>query len=68
MEKLSRFIDRLSAFLAAYKGLLPLIGVVLILINFIIGITSNGFMAHSNLFLHLGIILAILGIMLGWAL
>lgn len=68
MEKLSRFIDKLSALLAAYKGLLPITGILMIIGNFIIVVTSNGFLAQSNLLLHLGLIIAILGIMLGWAL
>lgn len=68
MEKLSRLIDKLSAFFAAYKGLLPIIGVMLVIANFIVAITSSGFLANSNLLLHLGVIIAILGFMLGWAL
>ena len=68
MEKLSALIDKLSAFLAARKGLLPILGILLVAVNFIITITSNGFLAQSNLFLHLGVILAVFGIMLAWAL
>jgi hypothetical protein len=68
MEKISKFIDQLSSFLAAYKGLLPIIGILLIIANFFVGIFSNGFLAQSALLLHLGIIISILGIMLSWAL
>jgi hypothetical protein len=68
MQKFSRFLDRISEFLAARKGLLPLIGLVLVVINFILQFFSIGWVAESNLFLHLGLILAIIGFLLAWAL
>ncbi len=68
MEKLSRWIDSLSAFLAARKGLLPIFGLMLIVVNLLLQFLSPGWLAESNLLLHLGIILAILGFMLAWAL
>ncbi|MEW6502611.1 MAG: hypothetical protein AB1457_01470 [Chloroflexota bacterium] len=68
LEKLSHFLDKVSSFLANRKGLLPLIGLVLILMNFILQFFLSGWLIESNLFLHLGLILAILGFMLAWAL
>ena len=68
MQKLSQLIDTLSAFLAANKGLLPIIGILLIIGNFVVVMVSGGFMAQSNLLLHIGLITAILGLMLGKAL
>jgi len=68
MQKFSRFLDRISDFLAARKGLLPLIGLLLVVINFILQFFSLGWIAESNLFLHLGLILAIIGFLLAWAL
>jgi hypothetical protein len=66
---MSKFLDRMSEFLAHRKGLLPIIGLVLILINLLIQFFFPGsFIALSNLFLHLGLIVAILGLMLAWAL
>ncbi len=66
---MSAFIDRLSEFLAHRKGLLPLIGVVLILINLLFQfLLPPGWLVSSNLFLHLGLIIAILGLMIAWAL
>jgi hypothetical protein len=66
---LNRFIDSASEYLAARKGLLPLIGILLVLINgilqFIPGVKD---LAHTNIFLHLGVIVAILGFMAAWAL
>lgn len=68
MEKLSRWIDFLSTFLAARKGLLPMLGLALIVINLLVQFLGAGWLAESNLLLHLGLILAILGFMLAWAL
>jgi hypothetical protein len=68
-EKLNIFLDRLSDFLAHRKGLLPILGLVLVLINAIIQfLPSSGWLVQTNLLLHLGIILAILGFLLAWAL
>ncbi|MEN4013282.1 MAG: hypothetical protein AB1453_12830 [Chloroflexota bacterium] len=68
MDKLSRLLDYLSAFLAARKGLLPIIGLILIITNLLLQFLTTGWLAESNLLLHLGIVLAILGFMLAWAL
>jgi hypothetical protein len=69
MKWLSKLVDNASNFFAHRKGLLPLIGLVLIIINyilpFIFGLTL---ITGSNLFLHLGVIVAIFGFMLAWAL
>ena len=68
MELLSRIIDKLSSFLAAKKGLLPLTGIGLVIINYLLPIVTTHYIATSNLFLHLGVIIAVLGIMLAWSL
>ncbi|MBK9601892.1 MAG: hypothetical protein IPO36_08625 [Anaerolineales bacterium] len=66
---MSKFLDRMSEFLAHRKGLLPIVGLVLILINLVIQfIFPGGFLASSNLFLHVGLLVAIFGLMLSWAL
>ncbi|MCC6148522.1 MAG: hypothetical protein IT308_13265 [Anaerolineaceae bacterium] len=65
---LSSLLDALSSFLAPRKGLLPTLGVILVIINFLLQVFSAGWLASTNLFLHLGVILSILGIMLAWAL
>jgi hypothetical protein len=63
----NRLLDRFSGFLGARKGLLPLIGIVLILVNFILQFYPQaGWWASSNLLLHLGIVLALFGVMLAW--
>ena len=68
-KNISTFLDKLSEFLAPRKGLLPLLGVLLILINYLLQFfPAAGWVAETDLFLHLGILLAILGILLAWAL
>lgn len=68
LEGFSYFLDKVSSFLANRKGLLPLIGLVLILLNFILQFFAAGWIVESNLFLHIGLLLAIIGFMLAWAL
>lgn len=66
---MNRIIDRISEFLAIRKGMLPMLGIVLILINLILQfIPSVGWLAQSDLLLHVGVVTAILGIMIAWAL
>ncbi|MCX8024903.1 MAG: hypothetical protein N3A60_06850 [Thermanaerothrix sp.] len=65
---MSRFLDQLSEFLAARKGLLPLVGLGFILLNLILQFLTHEWIAQTNLFLHLGLILAILGFLLARAL
>jgi len=67
-ENLSKLLDRFSDFIAARKGLLPLLGILLVLVNFIIRLFPPSWLSKTDLFLHLGVILGILGIMLAWAL
>jgi len=69
MNWLSKLVDSASNFFAHRKGLLPLIGIVLIIVNFILPfIFGLNVITGSNLFLHLGVIVAIFGFMLAWAL
>lgn len=68
MRKFSQFIDFLSEFLVNRKGLIPLIGIVLIILNFILQFLPLGWFSQSNFLLHLGAITCVLGIMLAWAL
>lgn len=65
---MSKLFDRLSEFLAHRKGLLPLIGIVFIIINLFLQFFDLGWMTTSNIFLHIGLVIAILGLMLAWAL
>jgi hypothetical protein len=67
---ISKLLDRLSNFLAHRKGLLPLIGIVFVIINYILQFffPLDYWLTGSNLFLHLGVVIAIFGMMLAWAL
>jgi len=70
MKRLSRLIDNASNYFAHRKGLLPLLGILLVIINFILPFIFglDNLITGSNLFLHLGVIIAIFGMMLAWAL
>lgn len=69
MKRLSRLVDNASNYFARRKGLLPLLGILLVIINFILPfIFGLNIITGSNLFLHLGVIVAIFGMMLAWAL
>jgi hypothetical protein len=67
---ISRLLDRLSNFLAHRKGLLPLIGIALVILNYILQFffPFGHWLTATNLFLHLGVIVAIFGMLLAWAL
>lgn len=66
---ISKLLDRLSEYLAHRKGLLPIIGIVLIIVNLIVQfVFPLSPLASSNIFLHIGLIVAIFGLMLAWAL
>ena len=45
-----------------------MLGGGLVVLNLVVRLTSQGWLARSDLFLHLGILTAILGFMLAWAL
>jgi hypothetical protein len=66
---ISKLLDRLSNYLAHRKGLLPILGIVLILLNLLLQfVIPESLLTTSNLFLHVGLIVAIFGLMLAWAL
>lgn len=66
---ISKLLDRLSEYLANRKGLLPIIGIVLIIVNLIVQfVFPLSPLAFSNIFLHVGLVVAIFGLMLAWAL
>lgn len=65
---LSKIIDKVSNFMAANKGLLPLFAIFLIFLNFVLRQLAPSWLSDTDFFLHLGVILGILGIMLAWAL
>jgi hypothetical protein len=70
MRWLSKLLDHASNYLAHRKGLLPLSGILFVILNFILPyfFIEPNFFTLSNFFLHLGVVVAILGMMLAWAL
>lgn len=69
LQAFNQFLDHASDYLAARKGLLLVIAIVLVLINALLQfIPAAGWVAETNLLLHGGIILGLLGVLLAWAL
>ena len=69
MNWLSKLVDTASNYFAHRKGFLPLLGILFVILNFILPFfVPPNFFTLSNFFLHLGVIVAIFGMMLGWAL
>ncbi len=67
--RFSQFLDTASEYIAHRKGLLPAVGILLVLVNGVIQFLPNaGWLADTDLLLHLGIIVALVGILLAWAL
>lgn len=69
MQSFNQFLDNLSEFLSKRKGLVPLLGILLVVLNFVLRLIPGlGWFAESDLLLHLGVILGILGFLIAWAL
>jgi len=65
----SKMVDKMSEYLAHRKGLLPLLGLLFIIVNLLLQfLFPLGWLAGTNLLLHIGLIVAIFGLMLAWAL
>ncbi len=68
-QKLNKFVDRLSEYFAARKGLPIILGILLVLINGVMQFFPQlGWIVSSNFFLHLGVLISLIGILLAWAL
>lgn len=63
---INKLIDQLNDYLSARRGLLPLVGIGLIILNFILQLFPIGdlWLVRSNLFLHLGLVVALIGFLL----
>lgn len=62
------WITKLSGFIARYKGLPILIGIALVVLNFILRFFNLGWVSSSDLLLHLGVVLGLFGFLLAIAL
>jgi hypothetical protein len=71
-EAVSERLKHLSEFLARQPGLPILVAVGLVILNFVLQLLPNwpvvGWLARTNLFLHVGVVLGFLGILIGDAL
>ena len=68
---LSKVLDRISDYVSSHRGVPVLLGVLLVVLNYILVIIPGvqlGFVETTNLLLHLGIIVGLLGVLLGDAL
>ena len=68
MKQFGLLLDKLSNYFASRKGLLPILGVLFVILNFVFQFLPPGWVSESDLFLHLGIVVAIIGFLLAWAL
>lgn len=64
----SNLLDKASSVMEERKGLLPILGIFFVVFNFILQLVTSNWCTQTNLFLHIGIIVAILGFLLAWAL
>ena len=67
------FLKRISDFLARFPGLPVLIAVFLVILNFVLRLLPGtwpvvGWLVQTDFFLHLGVILGLLGVLVGDAL
>ena len=65
-DSINRFVEHVADFLAKWPGLLPITGLGFILINFALQIfPGTGYwIVDANMFLHVGLVIAILGLLL----
>ncbi|GAB4488611.1 MAG: hypothetical protein Fur0016_14560 [Anaerolineales bacterium] len=70
VQNLSKLVDQASEYFAHRKGLLPLLGILMIFINFLLVslLPAEWFLIRTNLVLHLGLVTALFGILLAKAL
>ncbi len=65
----SEWLDTLSEYFAHRKGLLPLLGTLLVIVNLFLEIVFPGtFFTNTDILLHLGVIVAVFGLVLARAL
>ncbi|MFZ6030698.1 MAG: hypothetical protein ACOYYS_23580 [Chloroflexota bacterium] len=69
LQKINQWLDVLSNYFAHRKGLLPIVGMVLILFNWLLQFFPGlGWIVASQSFLHLGLLITIIGFLIAWAL
>ncbi len=68
---MNEIIEKLNAYLSGRPGLVPLIGVGFVIFNFFFNLilqssdhAATTWLIHSNFFLHLGLIISIIGLLI----
>ena len=61
---MNKLLDTLGGILNKYPGLVPLIGLGLIILNLLLQFFPGNWIVDSNLFLHVGVITAVIGILM----
>lgn len=62
------WLNRISSFIARYKGLPVLIAIIFVALNFLLKLAHAGWLSDTDLLLHLGVIIGLVGLLLGEAL
>jgi ABC-type amino acid transport system permease subunit len=68
---LSRILDSISDYVSVHRGVPVLLGVLLVVLNYVLLIIPGvqlGFVETTNLLLHVGVIVGLIGVLLGDAL
>ena len=61
---MNELLDKLSHFIGERPGLLPIIGILLIVVNLLLQFLRGNWFVDSNLLLHVGLIVSLIGILL----
>jgi hypothetical protein len=64
---MNEILDKLNMWIGDRPGLLPIVGVALIILNFVLQFMpgpGSGWFVDSNLLLHVGLIMSLIGILL----
>lgn len=61
---MNEFLDKVSEFLSKYPGLLPLVGLGLIILNLILQFFPGSWFVDRHIMLHLGLIISLIGLLL----
>ncbi len=64
----SHILDRISDYIATHRGMPILICIPLVILNYILRFIPGTNNAFNDLFLHLAVIIGLLGVLLGEAL
>jgi hypothetical protein len=65
-QRINELVERINAFMVQRPGVLPLAGLGLIVLNLLLQLYPgpDSWIAASNLFLHLGLIITVIGLLL----